>query len=269
MSLAAGALAAVGLLAPGPAIAARIEVRPGAIVRWRGDGIEACMVKERSWAPLDDACYYPVDLLQPKGRLELGRRRAGRSEKAVVRVTAYAYPVQRLELPRSMVELSDEDLARVRREGREIARLWDRSGPPRFRVPLRPPLDPLPEGGRFGARRIINGSPRSPHSGADYEAPEGTPVLAAAAGVVVLVAEHFFGGRSVFLDHGDGLITAYMHLSRTDVTEGQGLRQGERVGAVGESGRATGPHLHFGVRWQGARVDPSLLLAPEEMVELP
>ncbi len=85
-------------------------------------------------------------------------------------------------------------------------------------------------------------------------------MLAAADGVVALVAEHFFGGNSVFLDHGDGLITMYFHLSRVDVAEGRQLRRGECLGAVGSTGRATGPHLHFGVRWRGARVDPSLLL---------
>jgi murein DD-endopeptidase MepM/ murein hydrolase activator NlpD len=149
----------------------------------------------------------------------------------------------------------------VRRENEQVAALWSREGQRRFELPLRPPLDPLPQGGRFGSRRVINGQPRSPHGGADYSAAEGTPVLAAADGVVALVGDHFFGGRSVFVDHGDGLITMYFHLSRVDVVQGPQLRQGERVGAVGSSGRATGPHLHFGTRWRGARVDPRLLLA--------
>jgi murein DD-endopeptidase MepM/ murein hydrolase activator NlpD len=81
-----------------------------------------------------------------------------------------------------------------------------------------------------------------------------------------MVADQFFGGNAVFVDHGDRLITIYMHMSRVDVAEGQDVTRGERVGAVGSTGRATGPHLHFGVRWRGARVDPALLLGPEEAI---
>ncbi len=161
-----------------------------------------------------------------------------------------------------MVDLSAADLERVRRENREMAQLWKTRGPRRFELPLAAPLDPLPEGGRFGHRRIINGSPRSPHGGADYSVPEGTPVRAAGAGTVVMVANHFFGGNAVFVDHGDGLVTQYFHLSRIDVREGQQLDRGAPLGAVGATGRATGPHLHFGVRFRGARVDPALLVGP-------
>jgi murein DD-endopeptidase MepM/ murein hydrolase activator NlpD len=236
------------------------HARPGTVVRWPGTALESCGVGERTWSPLGGACFYPIDLLRHAGPLELVRGRDGRRETARVDVGPYDYPVQRLQMPRGWVELAPKDLARVRRENREIAPLWRRTGPRQFDLPLCPPLDPLPPGGRFGDRRIINGSPRSPHSGADYTVPEGTPVLAAADGVVAMVADHFFGGTSVFVDHGDGLITMYLHLSRVDVTEGQRLRRGEGVGRVGQTGRATGPHLHFGVRWHGARVDPSALL---------
>jgi murein DD-endopeptidase MepM/ murein hydrolase activator NlpD len=177
-----------------------------------------------------------------------------------VRVGRLDYPVQKLTLPRHMVELSPEDLARVDRENREMARLWSLDGPRRFSLPLAPPLDPLPEGGRFGHRRIVNGRTRSPHGGIDYAAPGGTPILAAADGTVAMAADQFFGGNAVFLDHGDGLVTMYMHMSRVDVADGQPVRRGDRLGAIGSTGRATGPHLHFGVRWRGARVDPALLL---------
>jgi len=92
----------------------------------------------------------------------------------------------------------------------------------------------------------------------------GTPVLAAADGTAAMVADQFFGGHAVFVDHGDGLLTMYMHLLRVDVREGASVRRGERVGAAGSTGRATGPHLHFGARWHGARVDPALLLGKPE-----
>lgn len=157
------------------------------------------------------------------------------------------------------MNLSPTDTERVRRENLEVAALWKRSGPRRFALPLKTPLDPLPPGGRFGARRIVDGEPRSPHGGADYGASEGTAVRAAADGVVALVADHFFSGRSVFVDHGDGLVSMYFHLSRVDVEIGREIREGDVVGAVGSTGRAKGPHLHFGVRWHASRVDPALL----------
>jgi murein DD-endopeptidase MepM/ murein hydrolase activator NlpD len=257
--------AALGAGAPGPAAEPPV-VRPGTVVRWAGEGVEWCESGGLRFAPLDGACVAPVDLLRKAGPLALARGREGRRETVSVLVGPFDYPVQKLTLPRSMVELSPEDLARVERENREMARLWTRDGPRRFRLPLAAPLDPLPAGGRFGHRRVINGSPRSPHGGADYSVPEGRAVLAAADGKIALVADQFFGGNAVFVDHGDRLITMYMHLSRVDVAEGQDVKRGERVGAVGSTGRATGPHLHFGVRWRGARVDPALLLGPEEAI---
>lgn len=235
--------------------------RPGTVLRWAGENLEGCGLGDERFSPIDGACLYPIDLLHPKGTLEVLRWRQGMQETRQVRVGAYDYPVQRLTLPAHMVELSPADLARVRRENAVVARLWKRGGAREFGLPLALPLDPLPRGGRFGHRRVINGQPRSPHGGADYSVPQGTPVLAAADGVVVLVADHFFGGQSVFVDHGDDLVTMYFHLSRTGVQGGQRVARGETLGAVGSTGRATGPHLHFGVRWRQARVDPALLLA--------
>jgi murein DD-endopeptidase MepM/ murein hydrolase activator NlpD len=120
------------------------------------------------------------------------------------------------------------------------------------------------EGGRatggFGLRRVINGQRRSPHAGYDWAAPRGTPVVAANAGRVALVAEHFFSGRLVVLDHGLGLFTHYYHLDETRVTAGAPVTRGQPIGTVGATGRATGPHLHLGVTLGGARVDPLALL---------
>lgn len=229
-------------------------------MRWPGESIEWCAAAGERTVPLEGACLFPIDLLHKPGSLELTRQASGRIESVSVRVSRFDYPVQKLTLPKHMVDLSAADLARVRRENREMATLWKPRSPRRFGLPLEAPLDPLPQGGRFGHRRVINGSPRSPHGGVDYSVPEGTPVKAAADGTVVLVADHFFGGNAVFLDHGDGLVTQYFHLSRVDVRQGQSLERGALVGAVGATGRATGPHLHFGVRFRGARVDPELLL---------
>jgi hypothetical protein len=241
-------------------------VRPGTVVRWPGMGLTSCGGAGHAFEPIDGACYYAVDLLRAPGPLTLERQRGGVRETLAVRVGPFDYPVQKLTLPKDKVDLSAEDLARVERESKEVSALWGRRGKRRFTLPLAPPLDPLPPGGRFGSRRVINGQPRSPHGGADYTVAAGTAVRAAADGTVALVAEHFFGGRSVFVDHGDGLVTMYFHLSRADVRTGDEVRRGETVGAVGASGRATGPHLHFGVRWRGARVDPAQLLEPGAIV---
>ena len=236
------------------------QVSPGTVVRWPGDAVDSCALGETTFAPLDGACYYPMDFLLEEGVVALARSRGGQRESVTIRIGAYPYPVQNLTLPESQVNLSEEDLARVRRESAAIGRLWGRSGPRRFTLPLHPPLDPLPQGGRFGSRRVINGQPRSPHSGADYSADAGEPVLAAAEGTVALADHHFFAGNSVFVDHGDGLISMYFHLSRIAVEEGQAVSRGQVIGEVGATGRATGPHLHFGIRWRRARVDPALLL---------
>ena len=244
-------------------------VAPGAVVTWPGEGVERCGMSGAKWDPLAGACWYAVDLLAPAGTLELGRWRGGVLETRRVRVADYPYPVQHIKLADdSRVDLSAEDLARVRKENARIGGLWSLRSVPRFELPLTAPLEQLPEGGRFGSRRFFNGQPRSPHSGADYAAGTGTTVLAAADGEVALTGDFFFSGRSVFLDHGDGLVTMYFHLSRIDVEQGAQVRRGQTIGGVGQSGRATGPHLHFAARWRGARVDPSLLLEPAAMVEL-
>ncbi len=245
-----------------------VEVPPGAVVRWPGEGVERCGMLGRKWAPLEDGCWYPIDLLTAAGELSLARWREGTLEERRVRVADYPYEVQHLTVDDSQVDLSAEDLARVRSEQQRVGALWGLDTPRAFRLPLLAPLEALPAGGRFGARRFFNRQPRSPHSGADYAAPEGTPVRAVAAGRVALADDLFFSGRSVFVDHGDGLVSMYFHLNKMAVEEGDRLERGALVGWVGQTGRATGPHLHFGLRWRRARIDPALMLAPEAAPEV-
>ncbi len=245
------------------AAGAETIVAPGSIVVWAGEGIQSCGLGSEEWPPYDGECWYPIDLLRPEGRLELRRRRQGRREAAAVRISGYPYPVQRITIEdESKVVLSAADQARAAREQKRVGTLWGRRGPRRFTLPLAPPLEPLPEGGRFGSRRFFNDLPRSPHTGADYAASAGTPVHSVAEGRVVLADDLFFSGRSVFVDHGDGLISMYFHLSEMLAAEGEEVGRGQLLGKVGQTGRATGPHLHFGLRWRGARVDPRLLLGP-------
>ena len=113
----------------------------------------------------------------------------------------------------------------------------------------------------FGSRRIFNGQPRRPHSGMDIAAPEGSQIVAPSPGKVIEIGDYFFNGKTVFIDHGQGLVTMYCHLSDIEVTKNQWLKAGENVGKVGKTGRVTGAHLHWGVSLNNARVDPQLFLA--------
>ena len=186
---------------------------------------------------------------------------APRKAAGTITVKARKFPVQRLSLPKSMVDLSPDDERRADAEAARLRTLFDTIGPERlWRGRFTKPVASDAKAEGFGSRRIINGRPRSPHSGADFSAPAGTPVVAANRGRVVLVVEFFFGGRLVTLDHGEGLYTLYMHLERADVVEGTLVERGSIIGAVGSTGRATGPHLHWAAQVRRARVDPDALL---------
>ena len=113
---------------------------------------------------------------------------------------------------------------------------------------------------RFGLRRIFNGEPRAPHSGLDIAVPLGAPILATANGRVLAVDDYFFNGKTVFVDHGNGLLSMYCHLDRIDVKPGDALGKGQRLGLAGATGRASGPHLHWSVVLNGTMVDPELFL---------
>jgi murein DD-endopeptidase MepM/ murein hydrolase activator NlpD len=242
-------------------------VPPGSVVRWPGPELVSCEIDGRRWAPLDGACLFPIDL-ERTGTVELVRRSTAGVASRRVAVGPSPYPEQRLEVEDRYVAPSAEALARIARERKRVAALLGREGSRRFRLPLGAPLDPLPDASRFGARRVFNGQPRSPHSGADFAAATGTPVLAVDDGEVALAEEHYFAGRSVFVDHGDGLLSMSFHLSEIAVAKGDRVRRGQLLGRVGATGRVTGPHLHFGLRWHGARVDPVLLLGRSQWVEI-
>jgi len=186
---------------------------------------------------------------------------APRKAAGAITVKARKFPVQRLSLPRSMVDLSPDDERRANAEAARLRTLFDTIGPERlWRGRFTKPVASDAKAEGFGSRRIINGKPRSPHSGADFSAPAGTSVVASGRGRVALVVEFFFGGRLVALDHGEGLYTLYMHLERADVAEGALVERGSIIGAVGSTGRATGPHLHWAAQLRRARIDPDALL---------
>ena len=207
-----------------------------------------------------------IDLLETPGKAVLSFRAEAGGETLLydetIRIRKKDFPVQKLSLPEEMTRFDKETLERIRREARHLEERFSRaSSPPAWSVPFLPPVEDFrPKG--FGSRRIINGEPRSPHAGVDVTLPAGTPVVAIADGVVTFAGEQFFGGNSVVMDHGGGVFSVYYHLQEYAVSEGQQVVRGERIGAVGASGRATGPHLHFSVRAAGGRIDPSFLFPP-------
>jgi murein DD-endopeptidase MepM/ murein hydrolase activator NlpD len=241
-----------------------IPADPGTLVRWTVPGTKRCVMGKRTWAPLQETCYYPIDLLQKPGVIKIGRRGAtGRVETARILVGPYNYGTEEIDLGDiPQANPTPEDLQRNAREQARVNKVWKRKeGPAKFSLPLGAPAAHLPPAKTFGWKRIFNGkAAEQPHMGADYAIPAGTPVLAVADGTIALTDDLFFAGKSVFIDHGDGLVTECFHLSEIKVEAGQEVTKGDTIGLVGSTGRSSGNHLYFGVRWHDARIDPKFLL---------
>ena len=257
----ASAVSQIGVAAPGSR--PEISAKPGTVVRWSVPGTTRCSMRGRSWTALLETCYYPIDLLQKPAVITIARSGKSGRQLARISVESYSYGTEELDLGDiPQANPSAEDVERNAREQARVARIWKRKeSPARFTLPLGAPANPLPPAKTFGYNRVFNGKPaRQPHMGADYALTAGTPVVAAADGTVVLAEDLFYPGNAVFIDHGDGLITMSFHLSEIAVQAGQEVKKGDRIGLVGSTGRATGPHLFFATRWHNARVDPQFLL---------
>lgn len=201
-----------------------------------------------------------VDLETPAGRQEIVIRFTdATTARKKITVRARRFPEERITLPPAMVTPPPEMEERIAREQEMAAavyrasasdQLWERG--------FSPALD-AKAAGNFGRRRILNGLARSPHAGQDYTAPAGTPVRAVGRGTVRLCRDFYYSGLTVLIDHGAGLVSQYLHLEKILVTEGAVVVEGEVIGRVGSTGRATGPHLHLGLRLYEQRVDPEEL----------
>ena len=186
-------------------------------------------------------------------------------QEATITVREKDFPTTRLTVEPKYVELSPENQARAARERAEIKRIYAQLTPEVYWTePFQVPIPGVTGGRNFGHRRVFNDQPRSPHSGADLTAATGTEVRAANHGKVVLADNLFFSGNAVFLDHGLGVYSVYLHLAEILVEEGAMVGRGELIGLSGATGRVTGPHLHWGIRVLDARVDPFSLLDLDE-----
>jgi murein DD-endopeptidase MepM/ murein hydrolase activator NlpD len=207
-----------------------------------------------------------VDLEKAPGEYELkvtGQTVSGEKISCSVKITVRkgVFATEKLQVGKQFVEPGPEQIKRADEERQKLRDIFDHVTPERlwdgsFRIPL----DGVTTGSNFGKRRILNGNPGSPHGGADLPGTTGTPVHATQRGRVVLAEELFFGGNTVVLDHGLGIYTFYGHLSEIDAKVGDTLGAGVVLGKVGATGRVTGPHLHWQLMVEKARVNPLLLV---------
>lgn len=204
-----------------------------------------------------------IPLKTSAGKQSLQIHSSGTKTTVSFEVKPKHYKEQHIKLKTNKhVNLSAQNQARFKREYEEQIHAYRqyRAGV----VPSNIVLDRPVDGGRysspFGLRRFFNGQERNPHSGLDIAVPAGTPVKASADGVITIVGDYFFNGKTVFIDHGQGMISMYCHLSAIDVKKGQTVKRGQVVGKVGSTGRATGPHLHWNVSLNDVRVDPAIFV---------
>jgi murein DD-endopeptidase MepM/ murein hydrolase activator NlpD len=247
---------------------ARVVSFPGGIARiplgaseqppraWVGDSRALVMREAEQWVAV-----VGIGLaVKPGSTVSLRVVQERSEQRHAIRIEHKAYAEQHLKVAPGMVDLSPEDLARHERERAHLAavlKTFSDAPPPTLSM-----VQPVPgrRSSSFGLRRIFNGQARSPHNGMDIAAPEGAPVVAAADGRVIDVGDYYFAGRSVILDHGQGLLTLYAHLSSLGAEVAQAVSAGTPIGQVGATGRVTGAHLHFTVYLNSVAVDPALFL---------
>ncbi|QRY79162.1 peptidoglycan DD-metalloendopeptidase family protein [Pseudomonas sp. PDNC002] len=202
-----------------------------------------------------------IPLTTKAGNQQIAVKQAGASRSFGFTVGAKHYKEQRITLKNTrQVNPLPEDLKRINRELAEQTAAYRSFSPgtPSNLVLDKPVNGPLSS--PFGLRRFFNGEERNPHSGLDFAVPAGTPIKTPAAGKVILIGNYFFNGNTVFVDHGQGFISMFCHMSKIDVKLGDQLPRGGVVGRVGATGRATGPHMHWNVSLNDARVDPAIFI---------
>lgn len=239
---------------PVPGGVAVIDLGPGERAPQASFGGRPVMVikEQNNWLAI---VGLPLTLKPGPAQLTTGTRTLNFS------VGKKAYPEQRITLKNQrQVNPNPNDLKRFERELAEQLRAYRSFSPgtPSNLLLDKPVNGPLSS--RFGVRRFFNGEERNPHAGLDFAVAAGTPIKTPAAGKVILIGDYFFNGNTVFVDHGQGFISMFCHMSKIDVKVGQSLARGGVVGRVGSTGRATGPHMHWNVSLNDARVDPAIFI---------
>ena len=202
-----------------------------------------------------------IDLEKPAGRYEykvVWKDSAGQEKScaAVVAVRMGKFPTEHLKVEKQFVEPDPEQQKRAEDDSKKMRAIYDTVTPERlWKGAFRAPLKGVETGGNFGRRRVLNGVARSPHAGVDFPAPTGTSVFAPQAGKVVLAEDLYYSGNTIVIDHGFGIYTLYAHLSQFVAHAGDSVEAGAEIGKVGATGRVTGPHLHWGLTIDHARVN--------------
>ncbi|MBO3274906.1 peptidoglycan DD-metalloendopeptidase family protein [Pseudomonas schmalbachii] len=225
-------------------------------VSYQGKPVMVVKEEGRDWIAI-----VGIPLTVKPGTQQIQVRQGGASRSQAFAVAAKHYKEQRITLKNTrQVNPLAEDLKRIERELAEQTRAYRTFSPgtPSNLLLDKPVSGPLSS--PFGLRRFFNGEERNPHSGLDFAVPAGTPIKAPAAGKVILIGNYFFNGNTVFVDHGQGFISMFCHMSKIDVKLGQQVPRGGVVGRVGATGRATGPHMHWNISLNDARVDPAIFI---------
>jgi murein DD-endopeptidase MepM/ murein hydrolase activator NlpD len=247
-------------ISQGDLILIRVKADKGekVVVKWRGKEISLITNPDgTTWQG-----FLAADLKEKPGHYKaiVNLSTSGYKKKLEIEIVDKDYGMRTLTLPEEMVELDKETLKRVRKESNIINGLWEApASTPVWGSFFMRPVDGDVIG-VFGTGSIINNQPRSPHTGVDLMGEEGTPVKAINDGKVILICDHFFTGKSIFLDHGGQVISMYFHLKEIDVKQDDIVRKGQIIGLVGSTGRVTGPHIHWGIRVNGARINPLSLI---------
>jgi hypothetical protein len=248
---------------------ALVTVRPKSMrpqIIWMEKEISMVYNQNELWAG-----FIGADLTTDPGRykLQIGYADNAKPDFIPITVRSKDHGIRRVTVPKEMVELDPDTLERVLREIDTVKQAFMRSSEHplwwgRWARPI-----PGKVVSPFGCKNIVNDMERSPHSGVDLKAAVGTLIKATNRGIVALVAEHFFSGKSIIIDHGAGIFSMYFHLSHISVRVGELVEKGHPIGLSGSSGRVTGPHLHFGIRLNGRRINPLMLIEISETLERP
>lgn len=254
----------------------RAAVQQGMVARWDAFPADRCGIYGIRYPAVEGVCYYPVDLAEDIGRHEIALWLAdGTRHLGYLDVVEGKFADVVIELPEErwnrFVNVSEEDLEQVWENQEALNKVFALDlAAPQFTLPLDWPAGRLPAAGEddFGSLREFTASSslkptanqkKSRHSGRDYPIAAGTVLHAPADGVVSLAEGQFFPGNAVFINHGGGLISMFFHLDEIRAVTGHPIKRGDPLGTVGDTGRATGPHLHVGLRWLNQRIDPALL----------